>query len=131
MSSLMDLALNDLPDRKPVPAGEQYRLLITKAEYVDNAAGDGKNIRVILEIADPPYPTENIFHYLALPKDSDDGIKVERKKRMIKEFLQAFDMDPAMPPEPIDWAGKEGWAILGVEEFEGVLSNRVKRLIKR
>lgn len=50
---------------------------------------------------------------------NSDKKKFERAKYAMKEFMLTFEIDPNRPGDPEgDWLGREGWAILGVQNTE-------------
>jgi len=128
MSNLLDLHLSQTPDPTIVPGGEEYQLHVQTAELGQNKDQTRDMITVMLTVVGNPTALP-VFEYLAIPNPDDAPNTQYLMKLRIKQFLQAFDVDVDNPGEPGDWVGKEGWAVLKVDEYEGVTRNKVSRYI--
>lgn len=130
MTSIFDLNLNDAQEPQVVPAGEEYKLRITKVR-VDNDKNGNPYLLPTFEIPDIAASKE-FTKFLGFPKKDDSPKTANNKKWRIKEFMLAFGLDPSKKyknPE-VDFVGKTGWAILGIENDEEYGDkNYVKRFI--
>lgn len=128
MSILQDLDLTNIPEEAAVADGE-YEVMITSAEeYIGKTSGK-LSIRVILSIPSEAN-AQDIFHYISIPQQSDDPKTVARKKRRIKEFLDAFSLTPDMPYQT--WIGHRSWALIKQETSpDGELRNTIVRFLGR
>lgn len=107
---LLDLHLDKVPDQKPVPGGEEYKLTIKTIEQKDSKAGDPM-LSAMFTINDQP-DAPPVFQNFMLPKKDDDKTIKNMKLRRIKEFIIAIGRDPAEPIELDDLPGEGFWAIL-------------------
>lgn len=48
-----------------------------------------------------------------------DAKKFEKARWNMTEFMACFSINPERPGDPEDWAGMEGWAILGKSKDDG------------
>lgn len=131
--SLVDLALNEVPDLTPVEPGE-YRLTITSASYKEGREKGTPMVALSMDI-DELEDSQTVFHNLILPTDDDEVKKGKTKRRMIKDFCDAFSinydtMQSAVEDDDYDALVEEsGSAILVQDEFEGRVRNNVKRFV--
>ena len=128
MGILEGMDFNNIPEEKALPDGE-YEVRITSAEeYIGKQSGK-TSIRVILMVPGE-VDAQDIFFYLSLPQEGDDPKSVNRKKRRIRDFLQAFDLTPTTPYE--DWYGHKSWALVKQEEDQnGEMRNAIVRFLGR
>lgn len=111
---LLDLHLDKVPDQKPVPGGEEYKLTIKTLEQKTSQKDGSPMLSAMFTINDQP-DAPPVFQNFMLPKKEDDvGIR-NMKLRRIKEFVIAFGFDPAEPLELEDTIGEQGWAILKID----------------
>ena len=110
--------LSDIPDRKPVEAGE-YDLRITKAKETKSKKSGRYGCMLIIEI-DGEDNAENIFHTLWYGnyKDyqGDDDDKNNTMWRMVKDFLRALGLDPEDETDEEDLVGLEFTADVGYND---------------
>ncbi len=143
MTSLLGLHLDKLPEKEIVPGGSEYQLQIMKGSIKPSKSSEREVIHLAYKILDhktaPP-----VMETLCLPIDSDAEDLTYNFQDAIRNFMVAFGIDLKNPGDPIevtegqnkvkvfqDWKGKEGWAFLGVETYEGVERNKVSRYIKK
>lgn len=115
--------LDDAKEAKVAPEG-LYDLCIVSARINDK---DGKkSILTTIEIeGEPDYA--NVFHYIALPHESDEDDKRKFKNLMAKRFLHQFGvpMEGGVDMEQLVGCRASG-AKLVQEEYEGNLSNKLQ-----
>lgn len=143
MTSLLGLHLDKLPVKEIVPGGNEYQLQIMKGSIKPSKNTDRDVIHVAFKVLDhktaPP-----VMETLCLPIDSDSEDLAFNFQDAIRNFFIAFDIDLKDPGTPIevtdgtnkvrvyqDWKGKEGWAFLGVDEYEGRAKNVISRYIQK
>lgn len=110
--------LSEIPDRKPVDAGE-YDLRITKAKETKSNNTGRYGCMLIIEI-DGEDAADNILHTLWYGnyKDfqGDDEDKNNMMWRMVKDFLRALGLDPEQETEESDIEGLEFTADVGFND---------------
>jgi len=138
--SLLDLNFDDIQDLKPAEEGEQ------KIRVTNSKVGFGKdsgNPYYMINFELPAVPNSKDFNYLImLPTEAMDKKKAEGKGRALKAFCKTFNVDleglwlklkdavDRNQPTEIDTpVGSEGWAILGTEEDDYGVKNRIKKFI--
>jgi len=121
----------DLPELKLLDDGREIKLRIKKAE-----SGTSKNNVPRLEIVveDPSDPlVDDMYLYINMPSPTlreEDEKKYVKTVKYLKDFLECFGINSAQGFDTEDLVGAEGWCIVGVEEYEGRRSNRVKSYVK-
>lgn len=108
---LLDLHLDKVPDQKPVPGGEEYRLTIKTIEQKDSQKSGDPMLAVMFTINDQP-DAPPVFQNFMLPVKDEDKATKNMKLRRIKEFVVAIGRNPAEAIELDDIVGEELWAIL-------------------
>jgi hypothetical protein len=133
MGTLIDpteYGVADAEEPKVVKAGEEYKLRILS---VDKGT-DKNNLDYImprLEIVESP-TSKDFTHFLHIPdKNNMSEKQLNRARWAWQSFCECFDIPLDMPTDPEDdWAGNEGWAILGMKEDEQYgEQNFIKKLI--
>jgi hypothetical protein len=114
MSFLSDLDLSDVVEPRVVEADMEYELRITDVREGTNKNG-GPYIMPRFEIVGE-IGAKDVSHYIGLPDSTMDAKKLNNTKYRIKQFLEAFDLDPQT--DTSDWVGAQGWAVLGVQDNE-------------
>ena len=127
--SLLDLHLEDVEEQQPVPGGDTYELQIIKAELKPSKDGGRQVLNVIYKIVGHPMAL-SVFDYLSLPNETDDENARYMFKLQMKRFYEAFGLNFKSPGNPAEWKGKTAKAVLSIQEYEGVPSNKVKKWIK-
>ena len=115
--------LNDAKEAVSVPEGK-YDLCVIDAKVTEK---DGKkNIRLIMEIEGEP-DAGNVFHYVSLLHESDDGDKRKTKMLFARRFFNQFGIqaDNGVDLEALVGSRAAG-ANLTQEEYEGSLRNGLK-----
>lgn len=140
MTSLLDLNFDDITDLKPAEEGEN------KLRVLNGKVGFGKdsgNPYFMVQFEIPGMMNSKDFNWLVmLPTEAMDQKKAEAKGRALKGFCKAFAVDLAELWSQIKAAvasgaattidlveGAEGWAILGTEEDDFGVKNRVKKFL--
>jgi hypothetical protein len=126
--SFLDFNFDDVVEPRTVDPDREYKLRIT-----DVRSGTDKNGNPYymprFEILDE-VGAKSFTYFLGLPNDSMDAKRLNSVKYKIKTFLDAFGLPYDGDPEN-DWAGAEGWAILGVEENDQYgPQNVIKKFVK-
>ena len=114
MSFLSDLDLSDVVEPRVVEADQEYNLRISDVKKGTNKNG-GPYLMPRFEIVGE-VGAKDVSHYIGLPDSSMDAKKLNNTKYRIKQFLEAFDIDPQTDTE--SWVGAEGWAVLGIQDNE-------------
>ena len=101
--------LSDIPDKKPVEAGE-YDLSITKAKETKSKKTGRYGCQLIIQIEGEDNAS-NIFHtiWYGNYKDfqGDDEDKSNTMWRMVKDFLRSLGLDPEEETDESDLVGLE------------------------
>ena len=111
-------SLSEIPDKKPVEAGE-YDLRITKVKETKSNNTGRYGCMLVIEI-DGEDNADPIFHTLWYGnfKDfqSDDEEKNNMMWRMVKDFLRALGLDPEEETDDSDLVGLEFTADVGYSD---------------
>ena len=101
--------LSDIPDKKPVEAGE-YDLSITRAKETKSKRTGRYGCQLIIQIEGEDNAS-NIFHtvWYGNYKDfqGDDADKSNTMWRMVKDFLRSLGLDPEEETDESDLVGLE------------------------
>ena len=143
MTSLLGLHLDKLPEREIVPGGDEYQMQIMKGSIKPSKNTNRDVIHVAFKILDHP-TAPPVMETLCLPMDGDNEDLSYNFQDVIRNFFIAFDIDLKNPGEPIEvtegenkvkifkeWKGKEGWAFLKTDTYEGRQKNVVSRYINK
>ena len=110
--------LSEIPDKKPVEAGE-YDLRITKVKETKSKKSGRYGCQLIIEVAGEDN-ANTIFHTLWYGnyKDfqSDDEDKSNMMWRMVKDFLRSLGLYPESETDESDWGGLEFTAELSYSD---------------
>ena len=110
--------LSEIPDKKPVEAGE-YDLRITKVKETKSKKSGRYGCQLIIEV-DGEDNANTIFHTLWYGnyKDfqSDDEDKSNMMWRMVKDFLRSLGIDPENETDESDLVGLEFTAELSYSD---------------
>ena len=121
-----DLTGDDL-EFVPAPADTETRVRIARTAIKTSSVGN--NLQVIMELPDFP-DSEDIFYTVWLPQPNDTPTELKRKKLDLRKFYQAFSIDFSGPVDyKTDLPGATGWAIVGQEEYNGILRNKIKSFV--
>ena len=124
MGFLDDANLDDVQEPTAVPGDSEYKLMIVDVK-TDPSTANGlpvnKNGDSYLlprfEIVGEPAAKE-LTRYFGLPNAGMNDKQRNAAGWQLKQFLNAFDLDPNQLADPNDLVGAEGWAILGLEESD-------------
>jgi len=110
--------LSDIPDKKPVEAGE-YDLRISKVKETKSQRTGRYGCQLIIEITNEDN-ANTIFHTLWYGnfKDyqGDDADKNNLMWRMVKDFLRSLGLDPDQETDDSDLVGLEFTAELSYND---------------
>lgn len=110
--------LSEIPDKKPVEAGE-YDLRITKVKETKSKKSGRYGCQLIIEV-DGEDNANTIFHTLWYGnyKDfqSDNEDKSNMMWRMVKDFLRSLGLDPENETDESDLVGLEFTAELSYND---------------
>ena len=110
--------LSEIPDKKPVEAGE-YDLRITKVKETKSKKSGRYGCQLIIEVAGEDN-ANTIFHTLWYGnyKDfqSDDEDKSNMMWRRVKDFLRSLGLDPENETDESDLVGLEFTAELSYSD---------------
>lgn len=130
MSVLNSLDLDNIPPVEILPPGEYEMKIISteiKESSGENAPSDAMNVVVILEAIKFPNAS-HVFRYFSLPNSRDDERQSTQKRRWLKEFLDAFNIDKSDIGND-SAKGATGWCIMVTRTYEGREQNEVKKFI--
>lgn len=126
--SMLDMNLGDAVEPTAVPADEEYKIRIMSVR-VDNDKNGNPYMLPMFEIPDEA-SSKSFTKFLRIPHQAMDAKQMNSAKWQIKTFLECFGMDPSRPFDSDELVGREGWAILGVEETDDFgAQNYVKKFI--
>ena len=126
MAELLDYNLDEVPELKTLPDGEEVQVRIVKGSRKDSKKGDPM-VEVVLDT--PAYTdVAYIYHYIMLPNDKMDKRQKENALRNIKTFKEAFDLPWPLDPDQ-DLSGQTTWAILKEEDGDIGLRNSIKKFV--
>lgn len=126
MGVLDEMDLDNIPEEQPAEAGEHEVRIISAELYTGKESGK-TSIRLMLSVQDAP-DSPPVFDYWAIPTEADDTATSNRKRRRIRDGLQAFGLTKDAPFD--DWVGCTTWALLAIEQDNrGEPRNVVKRYI--
>lgn len=111
--------------KEPVAVAEgKYDLCVIQADLTEK---EGKrSVRLIIEIEGEP-EAGNIFHYIGLPHEDDDGDKRKTKMLFASRFFNQFKINTDKGFEMEQLVGSRASAAMVVqEEYEGDLRNSLK-----
>ena len=120
--------LNDAKILTTVPPGEEYKLLIEAAEMKTSQKSGATYINCRASIVGHPESKAVFFPIFGVEADADDGQRARRESQL-KEFCLAIGYDDPDGIHPDKLVGKEGYNVLGEEEYNGELINRVGRWV--
>jgi hypothetical protein len=132
MSYLDTSKFGAVPEIKLLDNGTEVRLQIKKAEEGLSKAG---NPQITLLLVDPSDDlVDDVYNYITIPteelRDSDPK-KFAKTVRYLNEFLECFGIDSSQGFDTErDLVGASGWVIVSQEEFEGRMSNKIKKLVR-
>ena len=122
-NNLLNYDLSGIDDNfEPAPADEEARVRIRGVL----PPKDRGPINLILEL--PDFPDAPDFFYPIWPARADDSLK-DQKAALIKvrKTANAFGIDTSLPFNwKDDGVGQEAYAILTIDEWEGVPRNKIK-----
>lgn len=111
---MIEFNSDEVKDLVLLPDGE-HLLRIAEADIHLNEKKNSTSIKLSLKAQEEPN-AQTIYNYVGVPSPNDDEEKIETKKRMMKAFCDAFQVDLSGGGIDTDTlAGLTGWAILGTE----------------
>ena len=126
--SWMDVDVENIPDAFTA-ANTECRLTVAKAEAVPEKFG----LKMFLSISEceNDFALNDVFHWVSYPKPDDDDSKANFKRRMIKEFYQAFGITEVDPEDVSGLIGLSTMAVLGLDDDpEHGKRNKVKKWLE-
>lgn len=121
--------LGDTPDAQLLEGDTEHELRVVKAEVKVSQRSNNPYLNLTLEPVDEP-TADVIFDIASLPNAEDDERKRLFKRRMLKNLMQALDLDPDALEDTDQMEGATGYAIIGVEDDgEHPKRNVVKRWV--
>lgn len=132
-STFIDLPMDieSITEPKAGPEGS-YTLVITDIKERTNESGQLKGLLAIHEVANGPVgvgpeDVANVLHNISLPLPEDDQEKVKNKLLFLKRYLAVFGIP--MNGSRLDipaFIGKRATVQLTLDEYQGVISNKIK-----
>jgi len=117
MSSILNLAqhaIDSVPELELLPAGSEAEVRITNVNQgVDKNGND--YIMPFYDVPDEPNVAE-ISDYIPLPDDKCDEKELNRRKRKLLAFGEAFDIDWSGDVDLEALAGSTGYVIVGINK---------------
>ncbi len=127
MSFLTGINFDDVVEPRAVAPDKEYKIRILEVREGTDKNGN-PYILPRFEILDE-VGAKDFTYFMGLPNDNMDAKRLNTVKFKIKNFLEAFNLDPST--DPSDWAGSEGWAILGMDDNEQYgEQNFIKKFVK-
>ena len=110
-----EYGLEDSQEPYAVKPGEYKLKIISVGGGMDK--NDLEYLQPRLEVCGEPY-SKDFTHFLHVPDKGEMGEKqLNRVKFAYSSFCKCFSIDTTRPFDPKDdWAGCEGWGILGLSE---------------
>ena len=124
--ALFTTPFDEAVEEKIVPEGE-YNLRITSAQMKEAKSGR-QYLLVSLDNVDEPNGA-TVFHMVNGLMPTDEGKTRQMLSNMADEFFSYFNLDPMDELTLAELRGRECRALLVQEEYEGRISNKIKRLI--
>lgn len=115
--SFLNLALDEVPELKAVPADQEYKLRVTASKHQVSKGQKtaGQELLLfyfdIVEHAD----TRPVTYPVMLPSEQLTENDNNDRKRQLKRILQALEWDLSKGFSPEELVGQECFAILGAE----------------
>lgn len=116
-STILDLALDQVPELTMIPEGEAL-LRCVKAEVKMKKDGTGRYLNLQLEDAKLGDSTDDVYAMLALPGEGDAPKAAIKKKQRLIEAMQAFGVPISASLNPESFVGCEAWANIAHQEDE-------------
>lgn len=114
-SDMFGTNLDDYVESVALPKSTKAQLQIVEAVKDETKC----YVRVRFHVISPTEaPVRGFSHFLNFPRPGDDADKVNNKKGMLKNFIEAFSCPWPLDPEGYasQLVGQTGWAILDVDE---------------
>lgn len=112
--SIIDFNIDSVQDLVTLPDGE-HELRIIAAEIYKKEGTNRQSIKVSFKAQGEPNAA-TIYQYIGIPGGDDDEEKRENKKRQLKSFCEAFNVDLSSGGIDTDTLpGLTGWAVLATE----------------
>lgn len=124
-----EYGLDDSQEPYAVKPGEYKVRIISVGKGTDK--NDLEYLQPRLEVDGEPY-SKDFTHFLHIPNKEEMGEKqLNRVRFAYSSFCKCFSIDTTRPFDPQDdWAGCEGWAILGISESDEYgEQNFIKKLL--
>ena len=148
---LADMALDNIPEKQVLPAGEEAQLVVTSCKFKVGKDSGNPMIHATFNVEsdDEEADYEMISDYLLFPLASQKKSQINDNRRKLAGFCTAFDI----PFDSItDWIAnaisqyeefgevdkvdpfeeavdKVGTVVVKIEEYEGRVSNKISRYI--
>ena len=127
MSNILDYDLDNVVEPQVAPADEDVEIRI-----VDVKSDRDKNEKPYLlprfEVVGNDYAKE-FTRFIRLPYEGMTAKEMNNCKFKLREFYEAFDVDYSNGVDPEELKGRTGWAILGIEIYDGQEQNYVKKFV--
>ena len=122
--SFIDMELDAIEEEKPVAEGE-YSLVITDVKEKQDESGNSKGLLVILEV-EGATGAANVLHNISFPLAHDDESKKKNKLLFMKRFLVQFGIPFQGGIDLTRFPGARAKCFLTQDEYQGVVSNKIK-----
>lgn len=134
----LKVALQNVPEPQVIPEGEEAQVELTGfiKDASDNIERTNTNgdpyILPTFKVMNHP-DVDGFSHYVPLPSESMTAEDYNKTARRLVAFLKAMDCDVELgrdiEMEFEELVGKQGWAIMAIEPYQGVDKNKAKSFI--
>jgi len=130
-SYLDTTGFGDVPTLKVLDEGAEVKLRVVSAELAPSKAGK-LQLTVRLDCPDDEL-VDDIYLYITWPTQdlkASDPKKFVKSVNYLNDFWSCFGIDASQGVDVArDLVGATGWLLVGQEEYEGKMKNKVKKLI--
>ena len=122
----------DVPELKILDDGDEVQLRVVSAE-LGKSKKDKAQLVIRLDSPDDPL-VDDMYLYLTWPTEDlkqEDPKKFTKSVRYLNDFWACFGIDATSGVDIAnDLVGSRGWCLIGQEEYEGQMKNKIKKFVK-
>lgn len=126
----LEKEISEAPEPKTLPAGTEVKARIISVNTGVSDKNDCTWYMPLFDVPSDPMVTEFSDFFWELDKSKLEPKAFARALNKFKNFAKAFKIDYSRPFDWDDFAGKEGWLIVGVRKSDEYgEQNTVKRYV--